>query len=225
MNTINKILAIVLLVHSFTLFGQMDVIGDTEISDALYMLEEEKLARDVYVALGEKWDKKIFSNISSSEERHIASVRALAEKNNIIIPPSVISDSKGVFDNQDLQTLYDELIATGSQSLVAALQVGAKIEELDIKDLDMAMANTENVDLQDLYRPLKKASEKHLRAFVKNLDKQGIDYTPVILSKLQFDNIISAKNAKDKSCSGDKKNSKCKKKKGSKKKKGCCSAK
>ena len=168
-------------------FSQTSNFSEDERKDVIYMLEEEKLARDVYLELGEKWEIQIFENIASSEERHYASVKQIAKKNNLLVPAFVQSDEKGKFENQDLQVLFDELVRTGNQSLVDALEIGAKIEELDIKDLDAAIANTGNGELTALYTRLKKASENHLRAFTKNLDKQGVDYKPVILSKKQLE--------------------------------------
>ena len=43
-----------------------------------------------------------------------------------------------------LQDLYNQLIATGSQSLADALLVGATIEEIDILDLQGSLAQTNN---------------------------------------------------------------------------------
>lgn len=68
-----------------------------------------------------------------------------------------------------MQALYEELIAIGSESLQNALIVGANIEEIDIIDLDEAIAATDNLDSQKIYESLRKGSENHLRAFVKNL--------------------------------------------------------
>ena len=218
-------------------FSQTAYLTEDEENDVIYMLEEEKLARDVYLELGKKWDSKVFQNITDSEEQHYASVKQIAKTNNLLIPVTVQSDEKGKFENQDLQVLYDQLLRTGSKSLINALEVGAKIEELDIKDLDLALANTENGELTALYTRLKKASEKHLRAFTKNLDKQGVDYQASILTKTQYDEIVGAvsetkaccSSKKGKSCnkgkSGNKEKS-CNKGKSEKKQgKGCCSSK
>ena len=40
------------------------------------------------------------------------------------------------------------------------------------------------------------ASENHLKAFVRRLEMQGINYKPVILNKNEFDKIIAAENNK-----------------------------
>ncbi|WP_372816136.1 DUF2202 domain-containing protein [Pyrococcus kukulkanii] len=43
----------------------------------LYMVEEEKLAHDVYTKLDEKWGLEIFKNIANSESTHVNAVRLL----------------------------------------------------------------------------------------------------------------------------------------------------
>ncbi|NPA47747.1 MAG: DUF2202 domain-containing protein, partial [Thermococci archaeon] len=50
----------------------------TEEKDGLlYMVEEEKLAHDVYTKLYEKWHLQIFDNIAKSESTHVNAVRTL----------------------------------------------------------------------------------------------------------------------------------------------------
>ncbi|MGI9258025.1 MAG: DUF2202 domain-containing protein, partial [Gammaproteobacteria bacterium] len=44
------------------------VLSVAEEAGILFMREEEKLARDVYLALGEQWGMNVFDNISSSEQ-------------------------------------------------------------------------------------------------------------------------------------------------------------
>lgn len=44
-------------------------------------------------------------------------------------------DVPGVFVNPSLQALHDDFVRRGSLSLVDALTLGAKIEDLDIVDL------------------------------------------------------------------------------------------
>ena len=46
----------------------------------LLMREEEKLARDVYMALYKQWRLPIFSNIAASEQRHMDAIRTLLDR-------------------------------------------------------------------------------------------------------------------------------------------------
>lgn len=46
---------------------------------------------------------------------------------------------------------------------------GKEIEELDIKDLNERIEQTDNPDIKMIYENLKQGSENHLRAFTRHL--------------------------------------------------------
>lgn len=144
--------------------GTLDLI---EKEGLIYMLEEEKLAHDVYVTLYEQWGVSIFQNIANSEQRHESQVESLIDKYSLENP--VGDNPVGVFVNPELQQLYDDLIAQGSQSLTEALKVGVIIEETDIVDLQTYINQTDNADIQQVYERLLSGSENHLSAFTSNL--------------------------------------------------------
>jgi len=77
----------------------------------------------------------------------------------------------GVFTNATLQELYEQLIDEGSQSLADALRVGATIEEIDILDLEERIAQTDNRDIELVYKNLMRGSRNHLRAFGSTLER------------------------------------------------------
>lgn len=86
------------------------------------MREEEKLAHDVYVALGAKTGLRIFANIAGAESRHERAVeRALTAYG---IADTTDGYGVGRFPTPATQRLYDSLVARGSASTVAALKVG-----------------------------------------------------------------------------------------------------
>jgi hypothetical protein len=126
------------------------------------MREEEKLARDVYQAMYEKWGARVFKNIKSAETRHMASVLTLIDRYGLADPASA---QAGVFNNTELQAAYDSLLAQGSKSLADALQVGVAIEKLDIEDLQTAVEQATHADLNTVYQNLLRASGNHLAAF------------------------------------------------------------
>ncbi|MEN8224479.1 MAG: DUF2202 domain-containing protein, partial [Bacteroidota bacterium] len=107
----------------------------------VYMREEEKLARDVYAKFYEKYDLAVFNNISTSEQRHMDRVLCLLMHYGIDDPAST---EVGVFNNAELQELYNMLIDQGSASQNDALTVGATIEDVDIYDLEEYVAQTSN---------------------------------------------------------------------------------
>ena len=163
-------------------------LSDEERESIIYMREEEKLARDVYKMMYAKYNLRPFRNISQAEERHMELMKDLLTKYNISDPVS--SDETGSFTNSTLNELYKKLIDQGNLSLIESLKAGALIEEVDIKDLDKQLSVTQNSDIKDTYTYLRQGSENHLRAYVKNLSKQGVEYSPVELSRDEFDKII-----------------------------------
>ncbi|WP_010478142.1 DUF2202 domain-containing protein [Thermococcus zilligii] len=162
---------------------------EEEASGLLYMVEEEKLARDVYLTLYEQTGLKVFEHISNSEQRHMDAVLSLIEKYNLTAPDTL--SEVGVFQNGELQALYDQLVEQGSRSVEDALKIGAIIEETDIKDLEDWIARTDNEDIKTVYGNLIAGSENHLRAFVRNLEARGVSYTAQVLPEEQVDGILS----------------------------------
>lgn len=188
------VISLSVIVLSITGFAQTASFTQTEKDAILYLREEEKLARDVYEFLYTKWGSNPFGNIRQSEQTHMDRMKTLITTYKLADPVGNNNDKPGVFTNALLQKYYNELATVGSQSLTEALKVGAKIEELDINDLNVRIKQTKQTDITSTYNYLKMASENHLRAFVRRMKMQGVNYEPVILAKAEFDKIISAKD-------------------------------
>ena len=163
---------------------------DEEIAGLMWMREEEQLAHDVYVVLGDLWNLRIFDNISSAEMAHIEAVSGLLDLYGLDDPAA--GNETGTFTDPALQRLHDQLVEDGSRSLEAALEVGALIEELDIVDLVARAAATDNPEISAVYANLERGSRNHLRAFVSQLDSRGVTYTPTQLDPATFDAIVSS---------------------------------
>jgi len=128
-----------------------------------YLVEEEKLARDVYAYLAANVTSQKFSNITKSEQTHMDNISALLKKYNFFNPTT--TRAPGVFRDAELQKLYNDLTAQGSVSVLAAMQVGVAIEELDIADLKKMMVTPAPADVKLAYDLLLKGSYNHLAAF------------------------------------------------------------
>lgn len=163
-------------------------LNTAEINGLLLMREEEKLARDVYQFLYAEWDIEIFHNISVSEQRHMDAIKILLDKYGLADPAADIAP--GLFTSQDLQDLYDELITIGSESVVSALEVGATIEDLDIKDLQTLLNETDNENIRTVYQNLMKGSRNHLRSFVYHLSLLEVEYEAQFITDEEFTSII-----------------------------------
>lgn len=157
----------------------------------LYMREEEKLARDVYLDLHELWGARVFDNIANSEQAHADAMLLLITRYQLSDP--VGNNPIGVFMEPDLQELYNQLSSLGSTSLTEALKVGALIEETDVVDIERYIAMVDgNDDMILVYEHLLTGSRNHLRAFVRNLEQQGVIYEPQILDPAVFQAIIDS---------------------------------
>ncbi len=143
-------------------------LSEEMINDLVFMYQEEKMARDVYATLAEMWGANIFYNIQSAEQKHMDAVRTLLDAYNIPVP--VIEDTRGVFENAEIQALYDELVDMGSESLISAYNVGVTIEETDIVDLESRLTDVPS-DIAAVYENLLSGSYNHLRAFNRVLDR------------------------------------------------------
>lgn len=164
-------------------------LSQAEAEALVYMVEEEKLARDVYNELYKLWGNSTFTNIAASEQTHIDAIKNLLSIYGLEDPSST---QPGVFTNPELQELYTQQVETGSQSLADALKVGAAIEEVDILDLQDGLAQTDNADIQQVFESLLSGSTNHLRAFVNALQMQtGEIYVPQYMSIEAYQTILS----------------------------------
>lgn len=160
-------------------------------SDALqFMREEEKMARDVYLALYALWGVPVFDNIAASEQAHMAAVGNLLDHYGLVDPAA--GQAQGVFSNPDLQALHDRLMAQGRGSLAGALLAGGAIEEIDILDLQERLAQTQNTAVIQVFQNLLAGSENHLRAFATNYQRQtGDAYAPQVMSQDAYQAILN----------------------------------
>jgi hypothetical protein len=174
------------------LFDDLEIVplSAAEVEALAYLREEEKLARDVYLTLAQRWQLPIFANIASAEQKHMDLVYRVIEVHGLVDP--ITDDAVGVFTDLDLASLFGELVASGESSLLDALNVGATIEDMDLADLYELLDLTDNDHLQIVAYNLAKGSRNHLRAFVRALAAQGATYEPHYLTQEQFDAVFEA---------------------------------
>ena len=139
-----------------------------QIDDLVFMYQEEKVARDVYTKLYEKWGVRVFNNISRSEQSHMNAVEKLLVKYDIPIP--ITAENVGDFVLPELQYYYDTLMEKGLKSKIDAFEVGVKIEEHDIIDIEEKIVGAP-ADIERVFGNLLKGSYNHLAAFNRQLNK------------------------------------------------------
>ncbi len=129
----------------------------------LRQLDEERLAYQLYTELGTAYPElRQFQNIPRAESRHF---NALANYTKTKYPATEIGSLTGDFLYSETEALYQKLLKAGKQSPADALRAGVQVEELDIRDLDEALAASPEDTLRSIYENLRRGSENHLRAF------------------------------------------------------------
>ena len=152
-----------------------------------YMWNEEKLAKDIYLALNAIYTHQTLYNIATrSETRHEEAVEQLVQKYDINITnlkDYTISYSEeelralgaGEYAVPEVQELYNTLYAKGSQSLQDALEVGCMVEVTDVEDLNKYIAIADGKeDLVSTFEFLRKGSYNHYWAFDRALKAIGV---------------------------------------------------
>ena len=108
------------------------------------------------------------------------------------IEDPVVDDTIGVFVDPRLAELYEDMVSEGSRSSIAALQVGATIEEVDMVDIQAAIGRAETPAIIELYESLLCGSRNHLRAFTDELESAGEPYDAQFLDPAEVEAIISS---------------------------------
>ena len=186
-------IAIVIALLSFSCSDDDNNSNSTSLSQEekdglLFMLEEEKLARDTYIYMNNLWRLNQFNNIKNSEQSHMDAIVSILEQNDIeytILP-------QGEFSYQNLQDLYNQFVIDGQVSSESALQIGATIEDLDIVDLEDYINDSTNAVLISTYENLQCGSRNHLRSFVTAIENLGFTYTPQFLTLEEYEAILNS---------------------------------
>ncbi len=154
-----------------------------------YMWNEEKLAKDIYLAMNDVNPIQQLEKIATqAETKHQALVEELVQRYDLNITNLVdysggYSEAElrafapGEFGIQEIKDLYDVLYERGSQSQQDALEVGCMVEVTDINDLneDIAIAEDTNAsDLVAVFNVLRDGSYNHYWAFDKGLKNLGV---------------------------------------------------
>lgn len=144
-------------------------IAEDEKASLIFMVEEEKLARDVYSEMLKLYGLKIFENIHNSEKRHVEAISSLIENYELENP--IVGNLPGEFENEEIQQLYNYLIELGNASKLQAINVGVIIEKKDIKDIQAYLdLVVEQKDIETVYKNLLDGSINHLDAFLGELN-------------------------------------------------------
>ena len=128
-----------------------------------YLVEEEKLAHDVYMYFAANVTSSKFANIARAEQTHMDQVAVVLKSYNYFNPTT--TRAPGVFRDATLQSLYKSLTAKGSVDIWAAYSVGVEIENLDIADLQSDLGSPMPADMKLMMDRLLAGPFNHLAAF------------------------------------------------------------
>jgi hypothetical protein len=192
--------------------GRVGFLDAAEETHLVFMREEEKLARDVYITLGTIYPAlTTFDKIDDSEQSHTDTMAKMLKLFRVKDPST--SDDIGVFTGAEYGWYFTDkfayLVGEGSTNGLAALYVGAFIEELDMHDiahcpaviLEMhdeieedgcGLAYTDEAELSRTYGRLLDGSKSHLRAYVKAIEQtigEGT-YVAQYLTQAEVDEIL-----------------------------------
>ncbi len=184
----------------------------------VFMREEEKLARDVYLTFAQMYpNQPVFQTIAtSSEQTHTDTMRDKLAQYNIADPnpdtnnlPASIGIYTGAVYGPYFTEKFSTLTSLGMQSELHSLYVGALIEELDMHDIvecpkaivetDPAIEEggcglnyTDEKPLKNAYSSLIDGSESHLRSYVGQIEAViGVgNYQAQYLTQEQVDAIL-----------------------------------
>lgn len=133
-------------------------------AELAFMAEEELVAHDLYTAFAGMYDAPVFSRVANSESKHLEAVRNLMERYGVTDP--TVDHAAGVFSDESLQKLYDELLVQGQASQEGAFEAGRTVEKTDIEGLTAAADGaTTAPDAKAVFTRLLEASKHHLTAF------------------------------------------------------------
>ena len=135
----------------------------TQKAQLIYIIQEEKLARDVYAALAAKGFSQKFGNITQSEQTHMNLMAGVLKTYGIANPTTGLK--AGVFKDKTLTALYAKIMKTAPNSYAEAMAAGVLIEKTDIIDLEKMISGFTQIDAKTVLNSLLSGSQKHLAAF------------------------------------------------------------
>lgn len=143
--------------------GSLGVASADLAAQLAYLIQEEKLAHDIYVLAASKYGVNVFENISKSETTHQTAIGSLLAGYSLADP--TVGLAPGAFLDPSVQKLYDELALRVNSSQQQAVEVGVLIEKTDIADLQKVVNATPSEEVTPVLERLIAASQRHLQAF------------------------------------------------------------
>ena len=153
----------------------------------LFILEEEKMIRDLSYNFSDKYEDKIFEDIYKAENSHIDPVQKIVRDYNLDDPSS--KKDVGEFHNPQIRMIYDELLKQGQKDKVSAYKALLQALERNISNLNENIDKTDKDGILFLFRNLRRSSKNHMKSLLNKINSQGENYQPAHLSKPKLNSI------------------------------------
>src|SRR6476620_4362177 len=171
--------------------AQKITLSPAETKALINLHDNQKLSLFVYDSLYAIWGINPFGNIRSAESQHVNFLDDVADNYALELETNEPGNSAATFTTPQAETIYQESISKGSLSVVDALKMGARLEEMSLQVLHNAKAVTIKSDLLHTFDILAMGSKNNLQAFNRRLKMYGITYEPGFLEQKDFRNIIN----------------------------------
>lgn len=167
--------------------NQTSGISTDEQKALVQIFEQEKLARDVYSQIGEKFGIKILKNAAIGKQKQMSLILDFMTLNQVAV---AFDDAQGVFKSPELRENYSAFLTEGLGSLNNAFRVGAKMEDYNIYHIDKILATQTTGKLVLLLSKLSCSAGNELKTQVNMLVGNGEMFMPDYISVKLYRSIM-----------------------------------
>ncbi|MFM8487148.1 MAG: DUF2202 domain-containing protein [Bacteroidota bacterium] len=160
-----------------------------ETAALLFAREEAKMVRDISRLLSERWGTQIFRNLYANGQENFEMTGCLIDKYRLQDPAFA---TPGVFSNEILQSMYNNLAGQGLNSHNDALRVSALAQEFVLYDLTNRGKQADNTDIRVVFGSMMLDTRNNLRDISQVMSGAGISYTPSYINAGLYHTITSS---------------------------------
>lgn len=166
-----------------------EALSAEEVAAILFAREEAKMARDISTLLSERWGTQIFRNLYANSQNNFEMLGCLIDKYRLHDPAFA---TPGVFNNEILQSMYNNLSAQGLNSHSDALRVSALVQEFGLYDLTNRGKQADNADIRVVFGSVMLDTRNNLREISQVMNGAGITYVSSYINQGLYHTIISS---------------------------------
>ncbi len=160
-----------------------------ETAALLFAREETKMARDITKLLSERWGTQVFRNMYAVEQDNFDMLGCLIDKYRLHDPAFA---TPGVFSNEILQSMYNNLAGQGLNSHNEALRVSALVQEFGLYDLTNRGKLADNADIRVVFGSIMTDTRNNLRDISPVMTGAGISYLPSYINPGLYNTIVGS---------------------------------